>query len=472
MPHEKICEAGMLFLLIYLPWAYGGVTEYSHVILSVVVGALFALWALHEMRRPRITHERGASSPRRRYVIRLALLPGTPVLLMFFGLIGGQIIPLPVRIVEYLSPNTHQLHAEAAAVFRAALPPDMPLSVCPQATQQEFMLLLAYALTAFLLINTIREARQVRRFTHVIIALGALEAAFGLLQSFSRHQFFSLYQPSPFARGSFISKNHFAGYLDMVIPLTLGLALAGMATRATDSSAHGARIAREHRAKNALLFAAFGLMLCAQLLSGSRGGIISAAGGLLCFALMVSRKKLLRRKLRVILILLAATLLAVMLLIPDQFFATLTRFKEQPFESSFGVRWAIWRGQAQMIRDYPLFGAGFGALAHLMRRYQQVLFAQLAYSESDVMQLIVETGLIGAGLAGGLAWIFFKDTLAHWQARRSRRISALAAGQISALISLLLHGFVDFNFRIPSNAFLFAVIAAFAFVTVRLSEET
>lgn len=54
---------------------------------------------------------------------------------------------------------------------------------------------------------------------------------------------------------------------------------------------------------------------------------------------MVSRKKLLRRKLRVILILLAATLLAVMLLIPDQFFATLTRFKEQPFESSFGVRW-------------------------------------------------------------------------------------------------------------------------------------
>ena len=125
-----------------------------------------------------------------------------------------------------------------------------------------------------------------------------------------------------------------------------------------------------------------------------------------------------------------------------------------------------------MIRDYPLFGAGFGALAHLMRRYQQVLFAQLAYSESDVMQLSVETGLIGAGLAVWLAWIFFRDTLAHWQARRSRRISALAAGQISALISLLLHGFVDFNFRIPSNAFLFAVIAALAFVTVRLSEET
>ncbi len=471
MRYESLCEAGVIFLLLYLPWAYGGVTEYSSVIASVVVGILFALWALREMKFPRITHERDASGSCRRYLLRFALLPGTTPLLLWFGLVGGQIVPLPTIIVEYLSPNAHRLHVEAAAVFRAALPSRIALSVAPQATQQELALVLAYALAAFLLINTLRDIRQIYRFTYTIVAIGLLEAAFGLFQSFSKHAFFSLYQPSPFARGSFISKNHFAGYLDMVIPLTLGLILARMSKRPDSLAPRTARTAQEYRAKNALLATAFGIMLCAQLLSGSRGGIISTAVGALCFILMVSRQKLLRRKIRWISITFAATLIITTLLIPDQFLAMLTRFEEQPFESSFGVRWAIWRGQMQMILDYPLFGTGFGTLSHLMRRYQQVLFAQLAYSESDVIQSIVETGFIGAGLTCWLVSTFFAAILARWKQRRSRRITALAAGQICALISLLIHSTVDFNFRIPSNAFLFAVIAALSYATVHLKEE-
>lgn len=115
-------------------------------------------------------------------------------------------------------------------------------------------------------------------------------------------------------------------------------------------------------------------------------------------------------------------------------------------EHSFQIRTEIWKTSWHIVQDFPICGSGLGTFAHLARRYQTFRWQyRLHYSESDWLQFLAETEILGAGVLLWIGGAVFYQTFSLWKHRHSRWIVAIVAGGMSALVSLIIHGAVDFN---------------------------
>jgi O-antigen ligase len=84
------------------------------------------------------------------------------------------------------------------------------------------------------------------------------------------------------------------------------------------------------------------------------------------------------------------------------------------------------------------------------------------HAHNDYLEMLAETGLIGALCSLAFIVLLFRSALANLQSDQSRFLLAVRAGALVACSGLLLHSLVDFNLHIPSNALLFALLAFLA----------
>ena len=187
--------------------AFGGVQVIAASIMEVVLFALafFLLWKQAQ-----------------RGVINLPL-PIWPVLLVL--LVALQIVPLPSSLVSFLS-STRSVDLKLMGA-QASAPSWATLSVYPHETLAGLMRLLAY-LSAFVLVAYVFDFRT-RKSTllRLLILLGCFEAAYGIVQYVTGWQKIFTYTKNfdlEEATGTFINRNHFAGFLEMVLPFVLAYA--------------------------------------------------------------------------------------------------------------------------------------------------------------------------------------------------------------------------------------------------------
>jgi O-antigen ligase len=114
-----------------------------------------------------------------------------------------------------------------------------------------------------------------------------------------------------------------------------------------------------------------------------------------------------------------------------------------------------------MFQDFPVWGAGLGTFSSLFPSYQTFISDLfVSHTENDYLQALAEMGIIGGILGLWIGSLYFYTTLKAWEKKHSHWSIVIVAGGISAMVSLLIHSWVDFNLHIPSNALLFSVIAA------------
>ena len=131
-----------------------------------------------------------------------------------------------------------------------------------------------------------------------------------------------------------------------------------------------------------------------------------------------------------------------------------------------GGRFVVWGDSMAMIRDFPIAGSGFGSFAATYPIYRSPVIRKFyAHAHNDPIQAFVEGGLVGLLL---LALVFVPLTLVLLRAIRGAK-GRLAVGFAAGLAAMLLHGLVDFNFHIPSNAATASVLAG---VVLGASVET
>ena len=467
---EKIIEIGIILLLIYTPLAFGGVAQGSVALMELVIGLLMLVWlAKLAAQRQTLRSQHSQNSHTRKKSFQLVVFTPSFFLLigLFVLLIFLQIFPFPTSLIAWLSPASYTLYTQAAIAIGRELPAFLPLTVCSQATEMALYQLLAYLALFLLMINTIRSPRQIRRIVFVIVAVGCFEAFYGLFEYFSgrHHIFWYQKQSSLTVSGTFVNKNHFAGYMEMAIPLMFSVLFSRLGETRQTASKHIVRFLDEKYMKALLVSFLLFVMIGALLLSGSRGGIVSFAGGMACLLSLAYHRRLLRKWTVLILILL---LIAVGIALPIGWDLILSRFHtltDFATEQSFLFRRDVWIGTIDMFRDFPVFGTGLGTFAHIFPKYQiapsDITFF---YTENDYLQMLAETGILGTALVLGTGVIFFATTLRAWKKRQSRWSIILVTGGISAISSLLIHCCIDFNLHIPSNALLFCVIAAITYI--------
>jgi O-antigen ligase len=424
-------------VLAYAVFEWGGVLRTDQYHYLLVLGLLAVVLSLA---RPR---NQWAPLPDRVVRTTLALLPA--YILM-------QVVPLPVALLRVLSPA----RAEAvAALDRVGAHVNFAsLSVSPAATFQSFLLVCGYVII-FLLVRELTWRFDDRRWLAIwpIVAIGALEAGFGLCQNFGRGV-------DQVRWGTYTNHNHYAGFLEMALPFAVVYPVA--LWRRTRSPAHSP-VAPALGACG--VWALAGLMFAGIVFSFSRMGFIATLSSLFVMgALALGIRQLSwtarsrKRQMSTVGLVAALALAGFVFLPPDKLIA---RFVQLVSTDPTGEgRAQLWAETIPLIRAYPVFGCGLGGYETAFMRFKA--FEPLVtddFAHNDYLQLLAELGVVGFAIGATLAFSVVKTAVREAVGSRDPGTRYFAVACTGALAAILVHSLADFNLYIPANAMLLAWIA-------------
>ena len=312
------------------------------------------------------------------------------------------------------------------------------------------LLYCAYGMLCFLSGQTLLRTAQARKLALILCIYGAVLATFALLQGISPNG--KLYwvrvpRMGGWIYGPYVNHNHYAGLMEMLLPIPLVLSL----TRLANSKE---RIAAA---------AAAAIMAGTIFLSGSRGGMLALFGELALLAIVLVKQ---RRDLLTALGLGVFLIIVVGLLTwlgGDELLHRLATVETAHTDLSSDMRFQINRDGLHMFRNKPVLGWGLGSFPGVypqFRSFYTNFFVNQAHN--DYLQLLVEMGLLGFGTMLWFLFVLYRSAfkkIGNWPSQVS---GATTLACILGFTGILVHSAVDFNLHIPANAALFYVLCTVA----------
>ena len=403
----KLVRAGIFAVVAFAVLSHGAVEPWAQAILECAAGVLLVLWALYFLGSRR---EEEVAAPT--LLFPLAAFAVVVLLQWVFGLTASRFT-----------------------------------------TRVELQLLLAMLILVFLAAQTFRTLAEWRSFAWFVMMLAFLVAGLGILQhlTFNGKLYWfreMRYGGIPF--GPYVNRNHFAGFSELVLPMSLVPLLLG-------------RVRRERLIIVGILAI---IPLSALLLSASRGGIISLAAELafLMLVLVLRRaggKHVVIGGTVVLLALLTVSWLGVG--------EILARFaKLQTLEITENKRSSMRHGSWRIFADHPVLGTGLGTLQQVYPPYETLYDGKIVnHAHNDYLEALAETGLVGGLCCAWFVGALFLGGLGFLQSGDASFANTLRLCGFTACWGLLVHSLVDFNLHIPSNLLLFLLMSLLATAEIR-----
>jgi tetratricopeptide (TPR) repeat protein/O-antigen ligase len=352
-------------------------------------------------------------------------------------------------------------------------------------TGRSLLLFLTYAAVYVLVVNLRRTRRQLDRLVRTLLVLGGLVAFLGLLDYLTAEAWLLRWRDHPFSRrvsGTFINPDHFAAWLGMLVCLGIGYLLARSPAFRADHRLRdlwGSRDGREELVRRYLPVVAVGVMALSLVFTLSRGGIVSLLVALAALLVLQGTRGRARRSLVLVGCLLAVTFGYAAWIGLGPLLARLEH-------GGYAGRLVQSLTTLPMVGSFPLLGVGLGAYRHIYFRYQPPELSPgtvyFEFAHNDLLELAVETGLVGAAIFLFAVWRVGTDLLgAHLlgggrcpvragedeAARRRESFSlGLGLGALAGVLTLLVHSAFDFAARIPANGVLAATCLGIATVAL------
>jgi O-antigen ligase len=288
------------------------------------------------------------------------------------------------------------------------------------------------------------------------VALLAIEAVYGLVQQFAGLKdipFLGEPRPSPdSASGTLVGRNNFAGLMAVGFVLAVSLAWGRFSWPVRRSSDSGKPRWMRSLEGGAIWALAAALFAVAIVVSHSRGGALSALGGLALLPFVYRGRASVAGAAALALVAIGAVSIAGLGPLLERFGAL------DPYDLTGDDRWKIFATTVAAAMHQPVLGFGFGSHPVAYHPFQPVtLTGQIHHAHNEYVNVFFEAGAAGLLLlAAALAFWFVRA----WRAQRPLpgpdRLHVTAA--IGAVAVTALHSFVDFDLRIPSNGMLFAAL--------------
>ena len=377
-----------------------------------------------------------------------------------------QLIPLPMQVVTTVSPHTTKALDVLQPGMAAGLFTWHPLSIAPALTGAGLAL---FAANALLMLGSacLFSCHGARGFARSLTVVGVVIALVGIVQqplfTGKIYGFWTtLHGGNPY--GPFVNKNHFAGWMLLALPVTVGLLGGGIA-----HAMRGVRPTWRDRflwfssasASQLILIAAVALVIAlALVLTMSRSGISAFAGAILVTSgVVVSRQRAgVRRS--------VALAYLIVLLVTAVGWAGVnaiaSRFAAAPWNELNGRRGA-WSDALDVAADFPLTGTGLNTYGVAMLLYQKHDLARhYAQAHNDYLQLAAEGGMLIGIPALLCVGTFIAVVRRRFVEETSTSAYWLRVGAVTAVMAIALQETVDFSLQMPGNAALFAVICGIA----------
>jgi O-antigen ligase len=404
---------GVFTVLLFGPLAFGAVEPWAVFLLEASSAVLFVVWTRQQLRADELN-------------IRVNPLFGP--MIAFAALIGLQL--------------TFRLPAYWHETFISAL------------------LYLAYGLLTFLVIQCLQRSSQAKVLAVVISAYGVAVAGFALLQSLSATtKLYWLRTPRSggWIYGPYVNHNHYAGLMEMLVPIPLVLCQT--------------RFAQGWLRNAAIVGAA--IMTGTIFLSGSRGGMLAFVGEMALLGVVLLRSWRSPRATAGLGAFLAIVIGLLVWVGGGELSKRLsTIHAETKTELSGGTRVSLNKDSLRMAAAKPVLGWGLGNFPVAypqFRTFYTDFYVNAAHE--DYLQLLVETGLVGFLIMLWFLWVLYRNAfhkLANWTEDINGAISLAA---VMGCTGILIHSFLDFNLQVPANAAWFYVLSALAASTVSLESR-
>jgi O-antigen ligase len=408
---DRVVAIGFLVTVVFTAMAHGAVEPWSVGLFTLITAVLLVLWAIKMVVDRRVS----------------LILPQVTVPVALLLVLG---------LVQAFAP------AESAIASRDV-----------EATRSAVSVLFFLLVSSIIAANFFSSRERLRILANFLIIYGLVMAVFAVVQDFAWDGRFYWWRPTQRqVFGPFVNRNHFAGYMEMLLPIPVALLI----TRAA-----------RHEARLLYAFAAT-MMGAALVVSLSRGGMISITASLIFLFLMsirllaTSSRFSTAFRLGVVAASTMAILIAVVWIgagpVIDRVAQTIDGGAGAEFQAGSIGRGRVWKDTWSMMESHPAAGVGLGAYETLYSTYTQTNGeVSVAQSHNDYLQVLADGGIVAGVIALGFLVLLFRAMFRAVQSR-DPLLAGLALGSSAGIFGILVHSLFDFNLQLPSNALLFLLL--------------
>ena len=450
---ELLVVGGLAGLVLISPIFFGSAAIWARSALFVSAAVLLTIWLLRGVWTGHL------------HVARTWLWLGG---LLCLGLLLFQLLPLSAKTLKFLSSQTDSIY-QHTQISQTVQQTGKTLSVSPQASRDELYRLGIIAAVFAMGINTIRTRKRLIFVVLILLGLGTFQTLYAFWNQFAGDQ----------ARlsGTYHSKNHFAGLLPMLIPLSLamvaGLGKSGQGRSEIKLLSSG-WLSSSTFAQQLLVGAAGVLMGLGVLFSLSRAGVVGVLAGITAVGCYLFSKTSTRRYTVIVFV-------VTCLFVSSAAMIGLNKVM-QGLRDAGSLEAMSWQGRLDlakssltMIKDFPLWGTGLGTLPLVFGQYQSIHEGGwTAYSlHNDWLQLACENGLIVAGIVLATIVIFFGGIIRRLIGSKEGLCKLLSVGAFIGAGTMLLHSLADRNLsKITANGIVFGLLLAIAYCGAHLTHSS
>ena len=437
-----------LVILVWAPLPFASNRGWGEGLMVALVGLVLTLWlvlfAMGKVRLPERIWRQGR--------LPLALL----ALVQLWVLI--QCVPLPPSIVAALSPQAHSWHIQQGW---------LPLSLDVAATRGYLLLGITLTAAFFLTTALVNSQRRLRLLLQILVFSGTFQAAYGAFMVLSGLEygfFVEKYAGQGVATGTFVNRNHLAGYLVMCLAAGIGLLLSQLSVQSSEGWKHRLeRWLRMMLSSKIRLRIYLAVMVVALVLTRSRMGNVAFFASL-AFAGACYVYASVRFSPRILAFLGSLVLVDVLILGRWFGFDKLVERLEQTNPDTEGRVWSN-TYTLDYLEKFPLTGSGGGSYYGIFPNFQPPdLPGFYDHAHNDYLEFAVELGIPATGLLLCFVLLLAVGAFRALSERQSPLLRGAAFAVLMTVAWGAIHSLADFNLQIPANALTFVTMLALVVV--------
>ena len=320
----------------------------------------------------------------------------------------------------------------------------------------------------------VRSRRRIMIVLYALIISGIVQAVYGSLMTLSGIEY-NLFFPKEhyrgLATGTFVNRNHLAGYLELCLAVGIGFMIATLKDSAGSWRDVGRRILEALLGSKARVRIGLVIMVAALVMTHSRMGNTAFFASMTItgvIALILSKRA---SKATTILL---TSLIIIDLVVVGAFFGVqkvvdrLENTSMSTVKRDEVVQYAL-----PLFEEHLYTGTGAGSFYAIFPEHRQADLGTKSFNHThnDYLQFAIEFGLIGfVPLLLAVALTFLVAVRAQWK-RRDPLMRGLSFASMMGIIAFGIHSTVDFNLQIPANAATFMVILALGWISMYHKES-
>ncbi|MDY0361396.1 MAG: O-antigen ligase family protein [Desulforegulaceae bacterium] len=435
-----------LVSIFFAPLAFGATEEWSLFTVLVLISISFLFFQFYALKNKD----------------RIYKVPGTIFFAAGFFYIILQIIPLPFFAVEILSPKAFEIRNN---IYDSAFNGFYSISLNINGGLKTLTLIVLFYLVYYMTIQLMADYKILKKTLFYLAFFAGILAVSTILQSILTNDMalWIRYVPlNSMVFGPYVNHNHYAGLMEMLLPLVFVLYLVYRPSFIDKSLRE--KILGFFQRESAYIYIVFGffavVVILSVFMSLSRSGIFSMCVSLaVLFIFLRSARKNNSTGYSILFF----TIFAAAAIwwygwgnIDKRFGQTLVQIENGQLS-----RLNFWMDTIEIIKNFWLTGTGAGSFEQIYPYYKSYISERIiGHAHNDYLELISDFGLIGLFICAGFFILIISKSFKNLKKRKEKFAVIGTFAAFSSICAIGVHSITDFNLQIPANAMIFFLVCA------------